>query len=126
MAVADGLELRPQTIRLTSDMTAFDQPRHSFYTLLGRSFMASTLRFEVVRPPSRPVGAIAVGTDTDDGRALTLLPGIDVARAAAHAIDLGPILNGAGILSLRISDPSRVLPAADRARWLLTVQGRFR
>lgn len=126
VAVADGLELRPQTIRLTSDMTVFDQPRHSFCTLLGRSFMASTLRFEVVRPPSRPVGAMAVGADTDDGRALALLPGIDVTRAAVHAVDLGTILDGAGILSLRVNDPSRALLAADRARWLLTVQGRFR
>ena len=127
LAVADGLELGARTIRLTSDITALDQPLHSFYTLLGRSFVPSALRFEVVRAARRPAGALTLGADTDDGRDIALLPrGVDLARAAVHQAGLGGILNGAGILSLRVNDPSRALPAADRARWLLAVEGRFR
>ena len=127
LAVADGLELGARTIRLTSDITALDQHLHSFYTLLGRSFVPSALRFEVVRAARRPAGALTLGADTDDGRDIALLPrGVDLARAAVHQAGLGGILNGAGILSLRVNDPSRALPAADRARWLLAVEGRFR
>ena len=126
LAVVDGLELGAQSIRLTSDLTALDQPNHSFYTLLGRSFVPSALRFEVVRPARRAAGAIYLGADTDDGRDVALLRGVDLSRTGIHQANPGAILTGAGILSLRVNDPSRALPAADRARWLLAVEGRFR
>ena len=126
LAVVDGLELGAQSIRLTSDLTALDQPNHSFYTLLGRSFVPSALRFEVVRPARRAAGAIYLGADTDDGRDVALLRGVDLSRTGIHQADPGAILTGAGILSLRVNDPSRALPVADRARWLLAVEGRFR
>ena len=126
VAVVDGLELGARSIRLTSDMTALDQPNHSFYTLLGRSFVPSALRFEVVAPARRASGSIYLGADTDDGRDVALLRGIDLSRTGVHQADLGGILNGAGILSLRVNDPSQALPAAQRARWLLAVEGRFR
>ena len=126
LAVVDGLELGARSIRLTSDITALDQPNHSFYTLPGRSFVPSALRFEVVRPARRATGVIFVGADTDDGRDVSLLRGVDLSRTGVQQADLGGILAGAGILSLRVNDPSRALPAADRARWLLAVEGRFR
>ena len=126
LAVVDGLELGAQSIRLTSDLTALDQPNHSFYTLLGRSFVPSALRFEVVRPARRAAGAIYLGADTDDGRDVALLRGVDLSRTGIHQANPGAILTGAGILSLRVNDPSRALPVADRARWLLAVEGRFR
>lgn len=127
LAVVEGLELGAQAIRLNSDLTALDQPNHSFYTLLGRSFVPTALQFEVVRPAPRAVGAVFLGADTDDGRDVVLLRGGGVlARVSVQEAILGGTLSGAGILSIRVNDPSRALPAADRARWLLTIQGRFR
>ena len=82
------------------------------------------LRFASI--PAHSVRADFAGGGLSSDLGPVLLRGVDLSRTGIHQANPGAILTGAGILSLRVNDPSRALPVADRARWLLAVEGRFR
>ena len=62
LAAVEGLELGARSIRITSDITAVDRPDHTFLIVLGRSFSATRLRFEIVRTGTGDI-EIAAGRD---------------------------------------------------------------
>lgn len=135
LAAVDGLELGPKTIRFTSDVTAIDRPGHSFLIVLGRSFTATRLRFEIVRAAGGASGPILVGADSDAGRDLTVLRAVRsgvvgqrLLSPSARTLLAGDVAGefpAAGLSAIRVVDPTRALGLAARARWVLTLEGAF-
>ena len=135
LAVVDGLELGPKAIRFTSDITAIDRPGHSFLIVLGRSFTATRLRFEIVRAAGGASGSILVGADRDTGRDLALLNAVRPTTVGARLFspsartllpgDVAGEFPAGGLSAIRVVDPSRGLGLAARARWVLTLEGAF-
>lgn len=136
LAVVDGLEIGARAIRFDSAIATTDQPGHAFLIALGRSFVPTLLRFEIVKGAANAAGPILVGVDSDAGRDLTLLRAVRPSAvgerrfsAGARALLPGDVAGefpAGGIAAIRIVDPSRALPATARARWKLTLEGSFR
>jgi len=135
LAAVDGLEIGTKSIRFTSDVTAFDRPGHTFLIVLGRSFVATRLRFEIVRAASGASGPILVGADSDAGRDLTVLRAVRsgvvgqrLLSPSARTLLVGDVAGefpAAGLSAIRVVDPTRALGLAARARWVLTLEGAF-
>lgn len=135
LAAVDGLEIGAGSVRFTSDVTAFDRPSHTFLIVLGRSFVPTRFRFEIVRAAANATDPILVGADSDTARDLVMLravsPTVTGARllsSSARTLLAGDVAGDfppGGISAIRVVDPSRALPAASRARWTLTLEGKF-
>lgn len=136
LAVVDGLEIGPRVIRIDSGITTIDQPGHAFLIVLGRSFVPTLLKFEIVQAAARTAGPIFVGVDDDAGRETALLRAVRSSAtgerrlsAGVRALLPGDVAGGfpaGGVSAIRIVDPTRGLSGASRARWKLTLEGSFR
>ena len=136
LAGVEGLEIGTRAIRFDSSITAIDQPGHTFLIALGRSFVPTLLRFEIVKAAGIGAAAILVGADDDAGRDLALLRAVRPAVVGERRFSAGTrtLMAGdvpsefpaGGLSAIRIVDPSRALPSALRARWRLTLEGSFR
>lgn len=136
LAKVDGLEIAQGAIRFDSSIAATDQPGHTFLIVLGRSFVPTQLRFEIVKAAGSAAEPIFVGADDDAGRDLELLRAVRPALTGERRISAGTrtLLAGdvagrfptGGLSAIRIVDPSRGLPASLRARWKVTLEGSFR
>lgn len=136
LAVVEGLEIGTTTIQFDSSIAAADRPGHTFLIALGRSFVPTQLRFEVVKPAGNGAGSIFVGADRDTGGDIALLNAVRSTVAGARVVspsvrtllagDTASEFPAGGLSAIRVVDPSRGFAAAARAHWKLTVQGSFR
>ena len=136
LAIVDGLEIGARAIRFDSAIALADQPGHTFLIALGRSFVPTLLRFEIVEGATNAAAPIFVGADSDAGRDLALLRAVRPSVVGERRFSAGvrALLPGdvagefpaGGISAIRIVDPSRALAASARARWKLTLEGSFR
>ena len=135
LATVDGLEIGAKAIRFDSSVAGFDRPGHTFTIVLGRSFVPTLLRFEIVGSGASR-SPLLIAADDDSGRDVAMLRAVNPQSlgerrvsgnsAALKPGDVAGLFPATGISAIRVIDPTRAGGTTARARWRLVLEGAFR